>query len=386
MLVALALLALTGPAWADPAPSQTAGRTTLKWRPKNAPVVQASAEEPVSQPARLAAEPAAQRLQPIEASEEAESAGKPVVVPPRRESRVRRASGQEKVTELSTRQSRAKLRNAILQVSNERSLGFEEPVAEEPSLDPPTKAAQEPSLEPSANEPSLDEPRLDSTLEPPPSAEPERPGPSMKDNDLEPGEPIPLRRDTDLLPPDQTPLPPGRDELPFGSPSVEGCEVERGDCEKALRGLQQRDIRNVLVALSISGVEGNDYPCECGLGNEVYKGRSFAPTTFTWKATGVCHHPLYFEDAQLERYGHSWNPVVQPFMSAAHFFVSIPLLPYQMGLNPPNECIYTLGYYRPGSCAPYVIEPIPWSLRGALYEAGAAVGFAYWFFPPLPAK
>ena len=54
---------------------------------------------------------------------------------------------------------------------------------------------------------------------------------------------------------------------------------------------------------------------------------------FTWKASGLCHKPLYFEDVQLERYGHSWNPVVQPFMSAAHFFVSVPLLPYKMGLQ-----------------------------------------------------
>ena len=45
-----------------------------------------------------------------------------------------------------------------------------------------------------------------------------------------------------------------------------------------------------------------------------------------------------------------------------------------MGLEPPNECIYTLGYYRPGDCAPYMIDPLPLSVRGALFEAGAWVG------------
>jgi hypothetical protein len=74
--------------------------------------------------------------------------------------------------------------------------------------------------------------------------------------------------------------------------------------------------------------------------------------------------------------------VVQPFASAAHFFISVPLLPYKMGLNPPHECVYTLGYYRPGSCAPYMIEPIPLSMRAMAYEALGATAFAFWFWPP----
>ena len=123
---------------------------------------------------------------------------------------------------------------------------------------------------------------------------------------------------------------------------------------------------------------------QAGAATSTLRGRATGRrTTFTWKATGTCHKPLYFEDVQLERYGHSWNPVVQPFMSAAHFFVSVPLLPYKMGLNPPNECMYTLGYYRPGSCAPYMIEPIPLSLRAAAFEAcWAPPAFAFWFWPP----
>jgi hypothetical protein len=34
------------------------------------------------------------------------------------------------------------------------------------------------------------------------------------------------------------------------------------------------------------------------------------------------------------------------------------------------------GHYRPGSCAPYYIEPLPISCRGALFQAGAVVGTA----------
>jgi hypothetical protein len=105
--------------------------------------------------------------------------------------------------------------------------------------------------------------------------------------------------------------------------------------------------------------------------------RGFAPITFTWKASGLCHKPLYFEDVHLERYGHSLGPILQPVASGAHFFVTVPTLPYQMGLTPPWECIYTLGYYRPGSCAPYMLDPLPLSVRAGLLEAGVVTGLVF---------
>lgn len=115
-------------------------------------------------------------------------------------------------------------------------------------------------------------------------------------------------------------------------------------------------------------------PTECTLEDEPYTGRSWQPITLTWKATGVCHKPLYFEDAQLERYGHTMGHIAQPIMSGAHFFASLVALPYQAGINPPWECQYPLGSYRPGSCAPWLVPPVPLSVRGALWEAGTMVG------------
>jgi hypothetical protein len=50
------------------------------------------------------------------------------------------------------------------------------------------------------------------------------------------------------------------------------------------------------------------------------------------------------------------------------------MLPYKMGLETPCECIYPLGYYRPGSCAPYLLDPFPFSVRAAAFEAGAVLG------------
>ena len=91
----------------------------------------------------------------------------------------------------------------------------------------------------------------------------------------------------------------------------------------------------------------------------------------TWKASGLCHKPLYFEEVNLERYGQTAGPFAQPVLSTAHFFVNIAVLPYKMGIHPPTECQYALGYYRPGNCAPWIIPPVPISLRGALFQAGA---------------
>ena len=117
-------------------------------------------------------------------------------------------------------------------------------------------------------------------------------------------------------------------------------------------------------------------PTTCELEGGDFVPRSWAPTTYLWQASGLCHKPAYFEDMHLERYGHSWGPYLQPVMSGAHFFLNVPILPYKMGLYPPGECVYTLGYYRPGSCAPYLLDPLPLSIRAGLAQAGAVVGFA----------
>ena len=117
-------------------------------------------------------------------------------------------------------------------------------------------------------------------------------------------------------------------------------------------------------------------PAECILDEDPYVPRKWLASTMTWKASALCHRPLYFEQVQLERYGHTAGPILQPVFSGAHFFTSLAALPYKMGINPPTECYYPLGYYRPGNCAPWLIPPIPLSLRGALWEAGVVTGGA----------
>ena len=115
-------------------------------------------------------------------------------------------------------------------------------------------------------------------------------------------------------------------------------------------------------------------PAECPLGGLRTAERNWLASTFNYQASALCHKPLYFEEVQLERYGHTAGPFRQPLISGGHFIINLAALPYNMAINPPNECQYALGYYRPGSCAPWMIPPIPLSLRGAAAETGAALG------------
>ena len=166
-------------------------------------------------------------------------------------------------------------------------------------------------------------------------------------------------------------------------PSIEGMIAQqradgKSTCQNPDEILHPIEELDHLTEIRDAGIANpNNRPPSCDLAGGDFLPRQWAPTTFMWQASGLCHKPAYFEDVHLERYGHSWGPYVQPLMSGAHFFLNIPILPYKMGLYPPNECIYTLGYYRPGSCAPYMLDPLPLSVRAALAEGGAAVGMAY---------
>lgn len=105
--------------------------------------------------------------------------------------------------------------------------------------------------------------------------------------------------------------------------------------------------------------------------------RPWARTRVCWSAPEIWHRPLYFDDQVAERYGQSPCPLFQPGLSAAHFFGTFAILPYKMGVDGVNDCISTLGMYRPGSPTPCVGRRLPWEPRGALYEAGAITGLFF---------
>jgi hypothetical protein len=118
-------------------------------------------------------------------------------------------------------------------------------------------------------------------------------------------------------------------------------------------------------------------PKSCLVGSRGSIERCWHPQTYHWTASSLCHKPLYFENIQLERYGHTHGPIMQPIRSVAHFFVSLATLPYQSAIHPANECEYPLGLYRPGDCAPWLKDPIPISLDGLRRQGLVTTGLAF---------
>jgi predicted small lipoprotein YifL len=99
------------------------------------------------------------------------------------------------------------------------------------------------------------------------------------------------------------------------------------------------------------------------------------PSTKFWAPTAICHNPLYFEDAMLERHGHERFPCVQPFASGVRFVATAVTLPYLITLHPPCEDVYALGHWRPGSQAPCLVERAPYdhhALKTMVLTSGAA--------------
>ena len=164
----------------------------------------------------------------------------------------------------------------------------------------------------------------------------------------------------------------------FGSLSrAEELQANQQLCAEELKDFKASTLADIGLDIAIVGTEGEDFPFECSINDgQKVQPRCWPQVTYRWTASKLYHKPLYFEEVDLERYGHSWGPCLQPLVSGAHFFARLPVLPYCMGYTPPCECQYALGYYRPGNCAPYLVPAVPVSARGGLWQAGAAVGTA----------
>ncbi len=98
--------------------------------------------------------------------------------------------------------------------------------------------------------------------------------------------------------------------------------------------------------------------------------------TKVWATSGFCHYPLYYEDAMLERHGHQRFPYLQPFVSAARFYGSIPLAPYKWTLQGPLEERHTLGSFRPGTPAPILRQRLPYDETAIRNQIGASAAAA----------
>ena len=85
------------------------------------------------------------------------------------------------------------------------------------------------------------------------------------------------------------------------------------------------------------------------------------------------YQPLYFEEANLERYGRTCGPL-QPALSGLRFFATLPSLPYAMTVRHPSKTYTTKWPYEAGWGAPKVREFQPLQPKPSLVQAGAITG------------
>jgi hypothetical protein len=151
------------------------------------------------------------------------------------------------------------------------------------------------------------------------------------------------------------------------SPSVQPRPAPNGEARLDAMGPTDtcREMRPITAVETNIGVKSGpgERPEDVGLvchpaqAEPVYAmtARQWAPTCYCWEAPSLCYGPLYFEETNLERYGYSqkYLRAVQPLVSSAHFFGTVAMLPYLEIVEPPRECVYTLGQYRPGDCVPF---------------------------------
>lgn len=118
-------------------------------------------------------------------------------------------------------------------------------------------------------------------------------------------------------------------------------------------------------------------PEEVALGTDPIQPRQMEAVLYQWQASNLHHNPLYFEDPSLERYGHTYHPLVQPLASVGRMGIQTIGLPYQMTIDPVWKKRYTLGWYRAGDCAPKVFPTIPWNTKAAINQAAVVTGMFY---------
>lgn len=147
-------------------------------------------------------------------------------------------------------------------------------------------------------------------------------------------------------------------------------ELELED-EQDARFDRSRSISGIVPSLDYAykDIDTDDLPEDKAIFTEgVYQPRQMPARQVHWLASNLHHNPLYFEDPALERYGHTHNDYVQPFVSAGRFVTQTVGIPYQMAIDPPWTARSTLGWYRPGECAPRLKYRIPVNGKGVATE------------------
>ena len=163
----------------------------------------------------------------------------------------------------------------------------------------------------------------------------------------------------------------------LGPVRTAGAIADESTAETSERLTRDMTTISPTLTYALRGIDESQLPAEYfqRMDNGEYVERESSPTVLQWAPTNLWYHPLYFEDVGLERYGHTYHPVIQPFASTGKFAAQLVGLPYQMALKPVCSKNYALGYYRPGEYAPKLHYQVPFNTEAALIQAGALTGF-----------
>jgi hypothetical protein len=193
--------------------------------------------------------------------------------------------------------------------------------------------------------------------------------------------------DSDDLPSASDPSSVGTDDAATGN--QEETDAER--CARIAAKIKMRSIRELTVDTTQPierGGKGGTFPSNCA--TQIYgpydttpnsgagTSHAWATSTASWTAPSFYHRPLYFDQPNLERYGHyvgNWQ--CQSVISAADFFATIPTLPYRMVAEPPGQCVYTTGFGRPGNCNSHLYPCVPVSAKGLMVHYLGLTGLVF---------
>jgi len=183
----------------------------------------------------------------------------------------------------------------------------------------------------------------------------------------------------DLEPPQAEPIGPGvaQGNASAMPPSATVPAGPKGSYEKVERGWKPIGAVSASIALPAGELPANLAAPEFARAGVVVapinQNHNWPTLSYSWEASAVGHNPLYFEDANLERYGYS-HGILQPWISGGRFFLTVVLLPYKIVAHPLGQIVYPLGYYRPGDPAPPVREIEPIKLTASAAEAAFIIG------------
>lgn len=195
---------------------------------------------------------------------------------------------------------------------------------------------------------------------------------------------------------DQVPPTPGAEDAPF--PELDGDTTEKGKSLvpladpvhrlKSISAIQPfydytpngGDPSETLCPRPANSDPSKPYkqcPEESALMENGSLERNNAAMAVNWEASNVYHNPLYFEDPGLERTGHTFSDLVQPFVSVGRFGAQFVALPYTVALDPVWKHETPLGQYRPGDHAPKRHLAVPLNAEAAATAAAAYTGIIF---------